>query len=207
MAKKEDNYYFDAFVNLVDYSCKTASMLNDIVLNFDYKTMEDKKNQIHLIEHAADLAKHEVTARLVKEFLPPIDREDVLSIIRDIDDVTDDIEDIALRLYMYDVKELNVNIDEFTAIIVRCCDALKELMMEFGNFKKSKKLRQLIIDVLSIEEECDILYTNAIHELYMTETDPIKINIWNDLLDRLENCCDACGFVSSTVETAYMRNL
>jgi len=207
MARKQENYYFKSFVHLIDYSCKAASYLHDLFLNFDGSKMEEKKNEIHLIEHEADLEKHKVTEKLVREFLPPISHEDVLNIIRVIDDVTDSIEDIALRLYMYNVQELKDDAHLFTEIICECCEAVKAMLEEFENFKRSKKLKDLINNVLQLEEKCDAIYTKAVRDLFVNEKDERNILIWSDLYYRLENCCDTCGEVSSIVETAYMKNL
>lgn len=207
MAKKSDTFYFESFVKLVDYSLKSAEFLDAVVKNFDNSKMLDLKNQIHKIEHDADIEKHNVTAVLVKEFLPPLDREDILNILRDIDDVTDAIEDVILRMYMYNVSKINEDVIEFTEVIVECSKALKLLMEEFVNFRKSKKLSQLISNVLRFEEKCDVLYTNAVRNLYVNEKDPLLINIWSDLYFRLENCCDMCGKVSSSLETSYMKNI
>lgn len=207
MNKKQDNYYFSSFVHLVDYSCRAAHFLKEIFANFQPGKMKEQKDQIHLIEHEADSEKHKVMERLVKEFLPPIDREDVLSILRDIDDVTDAVEDIALRIYMYNVQELKAEIHDFIDVVVDCCEALKDLMIEFPNFKRSKQMDKLIQNVLKYEVKCDKLYVKAVRELFVNEKDPIQITIWQDLFHRLEQCCDACGKVSSSVETAYMKNL
>lgn len=207
MAKKTDTFYFESFVKLVDYSLKSAEFLDTVVKNFDNSKMLDLKNQIHKIEHDADIEKHNVTAVLVKEFLPPLDREDILNILRDIDDVTDAIEDVILRMYMYNVSKINDDVIGFTEVIVECSKALKLLMEEFINFRKSKQLAQLISNVLRLEEKCDVLYTNAVRNLYVNEKDPLLINIWSDLYFRLENCCDMCGKVSSSLETSYMKNI
>ncbi|MGI6769134.1 MAG: DUF47 domain-containing protein [Bacilli bacterium] len=206
MARKQDNFYFTSFVKLVDYSCQAAAYLNNLVTDFD-GILESKKDEIHVIEHTADLEKHKVMERLVKEFLPPLDREDILNIIRDIDDVTDAIEDIVIRLYMYNVKRLRPEVSAFTEIILACAEALKCLMEEFPNYKKSKTLNNLINNVLKLEEKCDEIYIKSVRDLFVNEKDPIAIHVWSDLFHRLEQCCDACGRVSSTVETAYMKNL
>lgn len=206
MASKQDNFYFSSFVKLVDYSCQAAAYLNNIVQNFD-GILESKKDEIHVIEHTADLEKHIVMEKLVKEFLPPLDREDILNLIRDIDDVTDAVEDIVIRLYMYNVRSLRPEVSKFTQVILDCCVALKRVMEEFHNFKKSKTINSLIDTVLRLEEKCDEIYIKAVRDLFVNEKDPVTISIWSDLFQRLEQCCDACGHVSSTVETAYMKNL
>jgi len=206
MAHKQDNFYFSSFVKLVDYSCQAAAYLNELVRDYSEITLE-KKNEIHIIEHTADLEKHKVMKRLVKEFLPPLDREDILNLIRDIDDVTDAVVDIVIRLYMYNVKRLRPEVPSFTKVILDCCEALKRLMEEFPNFRKSKTIDQLISDVLRLEEKCDEIYIKALRNLFENETNPIEITVWSDLFQRLEQCCDVCGRVSSALETAYMKNL
>lgn len=207
MAKKNDNYYFSEFVHLVDYSCQAADFLNNIALDYQPSEMTSLKDEIHAIEHEADMEKYKVTERLVKEFLPPLDREDILSILREIDDLTDAIEDVVLRMYLYNVTEIPADFSDFTKVIYDCTIALKALMVEFVNFKKSKVIGQLIRDVLRLEQICDGLYTQAVRELYTTEENHLNIIVWTDLYNRLEKCCDQCGAVSSRVETAFMKNL
>lgn len=204
---KNDNYYFEQFVHLVDYSCKAALFLNNMAKDFRPEALESMKDEIHLIEHEADTEKHKVMEKLVREFIPPLDREDILSILRVIDDVTDAIEDVVLRMYLYNVTKIPSNFQDFTQVIYDCTVALKALMEEFGNFKRSKIIGELINNVLKLEQKCDGLYANGVRKLYTTPLDNITVIAWTDLFNRLEKCCDLCGAVSSRVETAYMKNL
>lgn len=205
--KKIKNYYFDAFIELIEYSKKAADYLDHVVNNFNSGISKKQKDEIHIIEHQADIAKHKIQEKLVKEFLPPINRDDILSIIREIDDVTDSIEEVVLRLYMYNVKEIPKSISQYTEIISLCCEALKQLAIEFHLLKRSKKIGILIEKVLEYERDCDVLYSESLRDLFVNEKDATKLLIWSDLYNRLENCCDACGEASLAFETAYMNNL
>ncbi len=73
MKNSRDFNYFKAFVELSNFSLKAAEILNDTLHNYDVKTAEQKVKDMHNIEHTADLEKHKITNRLVKEFLPPIE--------------------------------------------------------------------------------------------------------------------------------------
>ena len=205
--KKIKNYYFDAFIELIEYSKKAADYLDHVVNNLNSGSSKKQKDEIHIIEHQADIAKHKIQEKLVKEFLPPINRDDILSIIREIDDVTDSIEEVVLRLYMYNVKEIPKSISQYTEIISLCCEALKQLAIEFHLLKRSKKIGILIEKVLEYERDCDVLYSESLRDLFVNEKDATKLLIWSDLYNRLENCCDACGEASLAFETAYMNNL
>ena len=76
-------------------------MILDYLKNFDPKRLEEVKTSVHEIEHKADEVKHKVTAKLLTEFMTPIDREDIFQLLKMIDDVTDAVEEISLKLYLY----------------------------------------------------------------------------------------------------------
>lgn len=207
MGKNRDGYYFESFVNLIDFSLRASVYLDEIVSNYSHDLLEEYKTKMHKIEHGADEARHDVMANLYREFITPIEREDILELLRLLDDVTDGIEDIVLTLYLYDVKELRPEVIRFTSIISKCAISLKLLMQEFVHYKKSKIMKTLIIDVLHFEEECDRLYAESVHRLFIEEKDPIQLHIWDTIFLKLEDCCDYCGEASKGVETALFRNL
>ena len=105
MAKKDNNYYFEAFAKGISYANDAAALLQDIFENFDAEGSKALLDQMHTIEHTADGVKHKMMERLVKEFLPPIEREDIVELAHTIDEVCDLIEDVVLRIYMYNIKE------------------------------------------------------------------------------------------------------
>ncbi|HBR32024.1 MAG TPA: DUF47 domain-containing protein, partial [Clostridiales bacterium] len=98
-------------------------------------------------EHEADATKHRLTKELVKEFITPIEREDIMALCEKIDDVTDAIDDVLMRIYMNNITVLRDDVVPFTEIIIKCCDTLNSLMIEFPNFKKSESLIKHIIDL------------------------------------------------------------
>ena len=206
MAKKDGNYYFDAFAKGISYANDAAALLQDIFENFDAGSIKVQLDKMHEIEHTADGVKHEMMERLVKEFLPPIEREDIVELAHTIDEVSDLIEDVVLRIYMYNVSALRPDVKEFAKLIVRCCDDLKDMSLELPNYRKSTSLAEKIKEINSLEEEGDRLYVEATRRLYSEEKDPIAIFAWTNIYDRLEKCCDGCEKVADTVELIILKN-
>lgn len=207
MASKSRGYnYYDAFIKMAEYSCEAAKMLVETVDNYCSNELKQKLVEMHRIENAADKEKHVLITHLVKEFITPIEREDIILLAQKIDDVTDAIEDVMLRMYMFNIKTLRKEAADFAKTIYDCCQALKESLVEFPNFKKSKKLHDLIVQVNNLEEHGDKVYIEAVRDLYVTSTDPIEISAWNETFFRFEKCCDACENVSDTVESIVMKN-
>lgn len=191
---------------MVGFSYQAAEYLLDSLQNFKPEEMEQRRRTMHEIEHAKDKHKHDMMAQLVKEFVTPIDREDIIELANALDDVTDKIDDILIRLYMYNVQELHPTAVVFADVILRCCKALQTAVMEFPNFHKSATLSQTLIDVNAMEDEGDIIYIEAMHDLYASNATPLEKAIWSQLFEHLEECCDACENVADLIEIIVMKN-
>jgi uncharacterized protein Yka (UPF0111/DUF47 family) len=206
MAKKKDNFYFLGFIRLVDYSCQAADLLREIIYDYDGTKLSALKEKMHSIEHSADLEKHILIEKLVKEFITPIEREDIISIAQKIDDVTDAIEDVLLKLYMFNVQEIKDVLKEFTDVVCQCCQGLSVAVKEFYNFKHSNTLKDAIIEVNRLEEVGDRIYTEAVRKLFVESKDSTHLLIWEQMFYRFEKCCDSCEEVADAIETVIMKN-
>lgn len=206
MAKKQDSFYFDNFIACAEDSCRAAEMLKGTLEDFRTEGLQGRLDRLHEIEHSADMKKHDVLDRLAKEFLPPIEREDIVSLSQNIDNITDKVEDVMLRVYMNNVQEIEPGALKMTDVVIRCCQAVKEMLVEFKDFKRSKNLKNLIIRINDLEEESDKLFMQNVRDLYTESEDPIRIIAWRDIYIYLERCADACEHVTDVVESVVMKN-
>ena len=206
MLGKKDNNYFEMLAELVDYSCKAAALLQSTLANFNLDEIEEKINEMNNIEHTADIKKHDMMNKLAKEFITPIERGDIVDMAHYIDNVTDGIEEVLIRIYMYNIKDIKKEAIEFSNIIIKNCDELNKIMKEFHYFKKSSEIHKLIIDINALEEEGDRLYFSTLRNLYVTSKDPIELMTWTDTFKYFEKCCDACESVANLVESVIMKN-
>ena len=206
MVRKHDFDYFDGFIKLAEYSYDAAKLLDDTLRNYNADTLQEKMKSMHDIEHAADIEGHEITRRLAKEFITPIEREDIIMLIHEIDDITDCIEDVLLHMYMYNVKVIREDAIKFSGLILTSCKELIDAFKEFKNFKKSKEIHNKIININRIEEEGDNLYTEIVRKLHLTTHNAIDIMTWTIAYNRLEKCCDACEEAVNVIESVIMKN-
>lgn len=207
ISKREKRYnYFEAFVELSQFSLKAAELLTKTLNDFDKSNLDDTLKEMHVIEHTADNKKHEVLNKLAKEFLPPIEREDIISLSEKIDDVTDMVEDVLINISMFNVDSIPRNVIEFTDVVLKCCRSMISACVEFENFKKSKKLHDAIVEINRLEEVGDSLYVNSVRELYRSNLQAIDLIIWKDMFASLEKCCDACEDVANAIENIVMKN-
>jgi predicted phosphate transport protein (TIGR00153 family) len=206
MARKKGETYFDTFVELVGYSCKAAELLKEILNDFDSEMLPQKMKEMHEIEHSGDEARHRMIRRLAKEFITPIEREDIMAMADSIDTVTDTIEDVLMRMYMYNISQVTEHALKMTDVIVKCCNTLKTALNEFNNFRKSTKLHELVVEVNRLEEEGDVLFMEATRKLYVECKDYRELAAWDTTYHYLEKCCDSCEDVANAIESVIMKN-
>lgn len=206
MARKKEVNYFNTFVELVGYSCRAADLLNEIMNNFNPDELQNKMKEMHTIEHSGDEARHIMIKRLAREFITPIEREDIMAMADAIDNVTDTIEDVLMRMYMFNITYIREHALKLTEVIVKCCNALKQALDEFHNFRKSHTLHELVIEVNYLEEEADRLFTEATRDLYVNCKNYIEVAGWDQIYHYLERCCDACEDVANVIENVVMKN-
>ena len=205
MAKKK-NDYFETFIHMVESSCEAAVFLENSLQEFDPETLPQKMSEIHEIEHKSDMEKHEMMKKLAGEFVTPIDREDIILLTSEIDEVTDTIEDVLIRIYIYGIQEIRPEILVFCDIIVRCCKSLLTAVGELKHYKKSSQLHDCVVNVNSMEEEGDAFYITAMRTLFTTEKNPILLTAWSKIYEQLEECCDSCEHVANIMESVVMKN-
>lgn len=206
MSKKQDAYYYNNFITCAEYSCKAVHLLKEILTDFKPDEISAKMKEIHDIEHQADDAKHAMTDKLAKAFITPIEREDILALSHHIDDVTDKVEEVLIRIYINNVQEIPKEALQLLDIVCKCCEEVRNLLKEFADFKHSKSLRDKIIFINTMEEEADALYISSMRKLHVEDKDVLHIIAWSEVYSYLEKCADACEHVADTVGSVVMKN-
>ena len=206
MGKKKHYNYFKGYSECTDCAIWAAKALDKVINDYSLENAQASMNEIHGIEHESDNVKHNMIENLAAEFLPPIERHDISSLMNELDNVVDGIDEVMMILCMYHVEKNREDVPDFTKLLIRCCEGLSELVHEFENFKKSKSIKEKIIKVNSLEAEGDALYFQAISTLFDGEKDPVQIMIWKEIYNRFEECFDACENAADMIEDIILSN-
>lgn len=204
MGKEKLNYY-DEFVKNMDYALESARILNEYIDNFDSDKSKAKEESVHKLENEADRNLHNLLNCLTRDFVPPFDREDIIEISHNIDDLEDCIDDVVIKVNIFNVTVLRSDVKQFTKLILEGCEKLENLFVLFKNNKKRIEMHDTIIEVNRIEEVGDSLYQNAINELFVNEKDAIEVVKWMNLYNCLEDCLDQAEKVANCVEGITLK--
>ena len=206
MAKKQDTFYFDTFTSCAEHAVEASRILRKCIDNYDPDNLSGILDEIHKVEHDADMKKHELINVLAKAFITPIEREDIMLMSQCLDEVVDKLEDVVLRLYCDNVRTIRPDMIDSVDVIERCCQEMLLMTQDFADFRHSKTLKQRIININTMEEDADKLFISSMRNLHTSETDSLEIIIWRDVYRYLEQCADACEHVADACEKVLMNN-
>lgn len=206
MSKKQDAFYYDNFAECAQLARKAAYFLREKLTDFHPEDMEENMEEIHRIEHEADEKKHQLTDRLAKAFITPIEREDIVSLSYNIDELADKAEEVFIRIYMNNVQTIKPDALRMLDIVIQCTEEVCTLIKEFADFRHSKKLNDSIIQINSLEEQADKIYFSSMRALHTENSDILEILAWREIYTYLEKCADACEHVADVVEEVVMKN-
>lgn len=210
MAKKREVNYFELMQKEMTFASRICKLFSELIdgygYGYDANSLQEKLNAIHQIEHDGDVVHDEIIFELDRAFVTPIEREDILEVARYIDEITNAIENVSFRFWMFDIGKLRCDLKSFIDLIEKCCAQTAKILAEFENFKKSKILTNMIHELYNYENEGDNLYRCAVRNLFRTEKNAIEVLKWRELYHDIEYCFDACREVGRAVEYAVVKN-
>src|SRR5699024_11258032 len=131
---------------------------------------------------------------------------DIVELSQNIDTMTDQVEDVLMRIYMGNVQEIEPDALEMTDVVIQCCEKVRDLLKAFSDFRHSKEMKNRIIEINDLEETSDRLFMKSMRKLHTECSDPLHIIVWREIYIYLERCADACEHVADTVESVVMKN-
>ena len=172
----------------------------------DLSDSQAKIAEFEVLEHKGDDQTHAVIAELNKSFITPVDREDIFAIAKGMDDIVDFIDSAANRFVMFNVKECTPQSKEIAGLIVKCSKELLGLTKELHDMKKSSELKNRIIAINTLEHDGDILFRQAVTELFTGEVETLEVIKWKEIYELLEKVLDAYEDVADTIEGVVMKH-
>jgi predicted phosphate transport protein (TIGR00153 family) len=197
---REEKFYAD-FMAMADQIRVGARLLEELFSS--EPPVIARADEIREVEHKCDFLTHEIIQRLNKTFVTPIDREDIHSMARALDDVMDAIDDAATLVPLYRIQIVRPGVRELTHTIRIQADAMR-LAMEA--LEQKKGVLEHAVEINRLENEADRLYREAVGRLFDEETDPIAVMKWKEILDLLERATDRGEDVANLVENIVVKH-
>jgi len=197
---REEKFYTD-FQALATELKHGGRLLEEMLL--PDRPIWDKADEIKEVEHKCDFLTHEIIQRLHRTFVTPLDREDIFSLARSLDDVMDAIDATAALVRMYQISVVRQDARALARIIVGCTE---QLVQAVKALERKKGVAEPAVEINRLENEADRAHQSAVRTLFEQERDPIQIMKWKEILDFLEDATDRCEDVANVLEGVVVKH-
>jgi predicted phosphate transport protein (TIGR00153 family) len=197
---KEERFY-DDFTAMAE-QIRIGAELLDQMLQPD-RPLWDKADEIKEIEHKCDFLTHEIIQRLNRTFVTPLDREDIHTLARSLDDVMDAIDASATILRLYQIDAVRPGARELAHLVRQSADQVVFAMQALPG---RKGVAERAVEINRLENEADRAHQAAVQSLFKDEKDAIAIIKWKEILDFLEQATDRCEDVANVLEGVVVKH-
>jgi predicted phosphate transport protein (TIGR00153 family) len=195
-----DDKFFELFDQSADNVARCARVLQKLLSDFD--GLPNYLEEIRSYERDGDELTRTIFRRLNSTFVTPFDREDIHALAEELDDVVDDMLEVAAALNIFHVEEILDELREQADVLVQMADVTVTLISKL----ESMKGVQPELDAIDrMETEGDQIYRRALGRLFSGEYPALEVLKWKDVIEAMEAALNTLEDISDVVESIVLK--
>ena len=203
----KENKFFPLLVSLTDVvsevSCKFYELIKKKTEGIDVKY--DYEN-IKKLETKGDEITTNIINELSRTFITPFDREDIHDLANNMDDVIDEINSCAKKIFLYNPKKLTGEALEMSYFIKQSTELISIAIEGLSSYRtNSKKISKVCKELHELENRGDDCYAQFITNIFKDEADAVEIIKLKDIMSELEKTTDCTDHVGKTLRTIIVK--
>ncbi|MEO6849775.1 MAG: DUF47 family protein [Mucilaginibacter sp.] len=203
---KDKKIFFPLFEQAANNVVVMSTILVEAVNSNDFTNREEMFKQIDKLENKGDELTHQIYLELGKNFITPFDREDIHSLATAIDDVADFIQGAANRMSLYRIDDFNEHIRKLSELILQASYDLEKAVRELKDLRNVRAIADSCIRINSVENQADYVFDRAVADLFLYETDAIRLIKYKEIYAALETATDRCEDAANVMESILVKN-
>ena len=195
-----DDAFFGLFNDSAANVAECARRLRDLLSD---PANPDAHDHVMACEHRGDELVHTILQRLNTTFVTPFDREDIHALAEELDDVVDDMLEVAHRLQITGIGTALPELKEQADLVVQCAAETQALLAQL----ESMKGVQPHLDAIDrLESEGDAVHRRILARLLGGEFDALDVIRWKDVIEALEAALNTLEDISDIVESIVLKH-
>jgi len=206
----KDGAFYQLFEKQAEKIGEAARLLSVTVK--DPQKIKEVAAKLKVLEQSADEIGHELIENLRRNFITPLDGEDIDLLRQNLDDIIDFIERAVNRISIYHiVPPFPEEMENYVRIIIAAGREIKDGVREIKNVKKFREsLHHRCRRLNDLENQGDEINRRALGGL-MAARDVscgklIEIIKLKEIYETLENAIDCCENVGNMFESILIKN-
>lgn len=198
----QERQFYDLLSALSNVLVRGAEDLNRLLK--DFQDVTKRRLAMKDTEHQADQAVHEIFEALNQTFVTPIDREDIIGLAANMDNVMDMIYATTVRLDLYKLSTVTPPMTELADIILDSCRHIQEGINLIRNRRDWPKIEALAVEINRLENRADDVLNGAVAGLFRGN-DALTVIKLKDIYEKLEQATDYCEDVADRLSDIAVK--
>jgi predicted phosphate transport protein (TIGR00153 family) len=193
--------FFVAFRAAGTNAADAARLLSDLVTG--QEPADQAVVRLRDLEHRGDEITHEIFTALARNLIAPISFDDIRALARQLDDVTDAIDDVGQRLVLYHLLPATEVAHQLARIIQAQAESLAAAVALIAHGKHRGALERHVAEIHRLETEADAVVDEGLARLYDGVTAIpgfVSAMRWGELYGLLEETTDRAETVANTLQ-------
>jgi predicted phosphate transport protein (TIGR00153 family) len=201
----KDRVFYSLFESVADTVHKMGITLQEMVYEADEDKRAGKLAQIENMEHKNDDLTHTIFTELGRNFITPIDREDIHQLATALDDIADYIYASAKKINFYKINPNDTGIHKLTELILQGSIEIKKATHGLRDMKNLREMTEAIVKINSIENQADDVFDMSIEMLFNNENDFKEVIKKREIYQVLEIATDKCEDAANVIESIIIK--
>lgn len=204
---KETEYnYFDTFEDMASLIVQTTDLISENINNYQSSSIDTSLNEIRKTEKIAKEKKRELIDYLYMDFLPPIERLDIIEVVHSLNHVLEKTGNLMAGLDMYRLTSIHVDFLELVRVLVKLNSKLPQIMSDLEEFKHPKNLFIVLKEMDQIMNEARLTHHAAVKNIYIHQANTFKLIKYNQMYNCFDEAFLAIEQLMKSVEVVIIQN-
>lgn len=202
---QEDNY-FKEFEVLSQSILEMTALLSACVKEDTLGNLEGKLEEVVRIKEQTSEKKQAMIQQVYEDFLPPIERADILAITYRLEELLEIIGNLLFQMDSSSIQEISDALPIFVNSVDEASHRTFALVKELKHFKKAEKIFPFIQDLRDVKKEGDSFYYLALKKLNEGQSDSFEKLAYANIYDQFNQVMAAFEGFAQTIEKMIIGN-
>jgi len=194
--------FFPLFILSAENVYEGARKLNEMISSrLDDSTAAMK--EVKSIEKKGDQYTRDLINKVHNSFVTPFDREDIHELAEGLDDILDEILNVADVIVLHNVEEENEHIKELAEILVISCDFVLSLMKKL---EKLSNIEEELDGIIDCKRKARKVYRDSVSHLFSGELRSFDVLKLKDVNESLREAVKQTDRVADIVEAIAVKH-
>jgi uncharacterized protein len=193
--------FFISFRAAATNAAEAARLLSDLVTG--QEPPDQAVPRLRELEQRGDEITHEIFTALARNLIAPLGYEDIRALARQLDDVTDAIDDAGQRLALYRLLPATEVAQQLTRIIQAQAESVAAAVALIEHGRNRDTVERQVTEIHRLEIEADEVLHEGLAGLYdgvLTIPGFVSAIGWGEVYGLLEETTDRAETVANTVQ-------